>query len=76
MRKSRLLHVEVISGDQYPDLATVQAKALPGITSDLAESMRRLLADGFLINDNGRIIPNPAKVKRTADGWQLVKSDV
>lgn len=76
MKKTPPLHVEEISGDKFPDIATAHAKALPAIASDLAESMRRLLADGLLINDHGHIIPNPAKVQRTADGWQLIKSDV
>ena len=76
MRKAPSLHVEEISGNKFPDIATAHARALPAIASDLAESMRRLLADGLLINDNGRIIPNPAKVQRTADGWQLIESDV
>lgn len=63
MRQSPSYQVEQINGDKYPDLVTVQAKALPTIAADLAASMRRLLAEGWLINDNGRIIPNPERTQ-------------
>ena len=75
MRKSTLYQVEIIGGDKHTDLATAQAKALPTIAADLAESMRRLLADGWLINDNGRIIPNPEKVKKTVNGWRPINDE-
>lgn len=63
MRQSPSYQVETYSGKDYPDLATAQAKALPTIAADLAESMRRLLAEGWLVNDNGRIIPNPERIQ-------------
>jgi hypothetical protein len=63
VRKSPSYEVEINSGNAYPDLATAQAKALPTIAADLAESMRRLLAEGWLINDNGRIIPNSERIQ-------------
>ncbi len=63
MSKSTLYQVETYSGDKHPNLAAAQEKALPMIAADLAESMRRLLAEGWLINDNGRIIPNPERTK-------------
>ena len=63
-RKSPSIQVEQIGGDKYPDLATAQAKALPGIAADLAESVRRLLAEGWLVNDNGRIISNPERIQK------------
>jgi hypothetical protein len=62
MKKAPPLQVEEISGDQFPDLKAAQRAALPGIASDLAETIRRLLAEGWLVNENGRIIPNPEKV--------------
>jgi hypothetical protein len=64
MRKSPPLQVEEIPGDQFPDLGAAQRAALGGTASDLAETIRRLLADGWLINDNGRIIPNPERIQR------------
>jgi len=63
MKQSPSYQVENYSGNNYPDLITAQKKALPTLAADLAESMRRLLAEGWLINDNGRIIPNPERTQ-------------
>ena len=63
MRQSPSYQVEIYGGKDHPDLATAQAKALPTVAADIAESMRRLLAEGWLINDNGRIIPNPERTQ-------------
>lgn len=64
MQKPNVLQVEEISGNKFPSLEAAQRAALPGIAADLAETIRRLLADGWLINDNGRIIPNPNRKQR------------
>jgi hypothetical protein len=63
MRKSSPIQVKEISGDHYPNLVTAQDKAVKGIASDFAEIIKRLQADGLLINDNGRIIPNPERMQ-------------
>jgi len=42
---------------------SAQAKAAQNIASDFAVMIRRLLADGLLVNDNGRIIPNPERMQ-------------
>ena len=62
-RPSSPIQVKEISGDHYPDLVTAQAKAVQNIASDFAVMIRRLLADGLLVNDNGRIIPNPERMQ-------------
>ncbi len=64
MKKSPTLQVEEISGNKFPSLEAAQRAALPSIAADLAETMHRLLADGWLINENGRIIPNPERMQR------------
>ncbi len=64
MRKSPALHIEEMGGNRYPNLEAAQRAALPGLASDLAETVRRLLAEGWLINDNGRIIPNPERIQQ------------
>ncbi len=64
MRNSPTIQVEEIGGDHYPDLVTAQAQAVKNIASDFAEMIRRLLADGLLINDNGRIVPNPERIQQ------------
>ena len=64
MRKSSPIQVKEIGGDHYPDLVTAQAKAVKNIAADFAETIRRLMADGFLVNDNGRIIPNPERMQK------------
>lgn len=64
MRTSSPIQVKAISGDHYPDLVTAQAKAVKNIAADFAEMIRRLMADGILVNDNGRIIPNPERMQK------------
>ena len=62
-RPSSPIQVKEISGDHYPDLVSAQAKAAQNIASDFAVMIRRLLADGLLVNENGRIIPNPERMQ-------------
>jgi hypothetical protein len=63
--------VEQIDGQKSdPD---AKEKALQSVAFDFARSIQRLLADGWLINDNGRIVPNPERVEQTAGGWQLIQ---
>ena len=64
MKKPPALQVEEISGDQFPSLEAAQRAALADTASDIAETIRRLLADGWLIEDKGRIIPNPERIQR------------
>jgi hypothetical protein len=64
MRKSLPIQVKKIGGDHYPDLVTAQDKAVKNIAADFAEMIRRLMADGLLVNDNGRIIPNPERMQK------------
>ena len=59
MRKPPDLQVEEISGDQFPDLETAQSAALSLVADNLQSVIRDLLKRGVLVNDNGRIIPNP-----------------
>jgi hypothetical protein len=61
-KKTSALHIEAIGGNQFPSLEAAQNAALPSIASDLAETMRRLRADGILIERNGQIIPNPERI--------------
>ena len=59
MRKSPVLQIEEISGDQYPDLETAQAAALPLLADNLVSVIHDLLERGVLVNVNGKIIPSP-----------------
>ena len=59
MRKTPALHVEEIGGDKYASLEAARRAALPEIAASLQAVIRDLLARGVLINDNGKIIPNP-----------------
>ena len=62
-RKEPVYLLEEKPGDLYHDLATIQQQALDMLAGDLAESLRALLAMGLLIEKDGRIIPNPEKVR-------------
>ena len=64
MRQSHITHIHEISGDQFPDLARAQQAARAPLASALADVMRRMMADGLLVNDNGRIIPNPERMQK------------
>ena len=64
MKRPSALQLEQISGDRYPALETAQRAALKETAGDIVETVRRLLADGWLIECNGRIIPNPERCQR------------
>jgi len=51
--------LDEVSGTKYPDLTAAQQHSLAETASDLAATIRALLASGALVNQNGRIIPNP-----------------
>jgi hypothetical protein len=58
-RQSPVVSLEEISGTKYPDLAAAQRHSLAETASDLAATISALLSSGVLVNQNGRIIPNP-----------------
>jgi hypothetical protein len=64
MKKAPALQLEEISGDKFLSLEEAQRAALAGTASDLAETFRRLLADGWLIEREGQVIPNPERIQR------------
>jgi hypothetical protein len=63
-RKTPIITIEEKPGQKYPDLESAQLAALPSLAGELAETIRRLLAEGWLINDNERIIPNPERIHK------------
>ncbi len=64
MRQSSPIQVKEISGNNHPDLITAQTKAVKNIAADFATIIQRLQVDGLLVNDNGRIIPNPERIQK------------
>jgi hypothetical protein len=64
MKKAPALQIEEKSGDQFPDLETAQRAALPLVSANLQAVIRDLLERGELVNDNGKIIPNPKRYDR------------
>ena len=61
MRRSPDLQVEEISGNQYPDLKTVQDATLSQLANSLQSVIRDLLDRGDLVIKDGKIVPNPAR---------------
>lgn len=62
MRKPPVVQVEIISGDQFPDLETAQEAALPDIADSLQAVIQDLIDRGILINTDGKIIPQREQV--------------
>jgi hypothetical protein len=56
-RTSPDLTILELPGELYPSLATAQQAALKATARDLAAVLRSLLAEGILVQVNGRIIP-------------------
>jgi hypothetical protein len=61
MTRAKPFTLEECTGERYPDLATVQRLALSDLAADLAAIFKAMLATGELIQENGKIIPNPGK---------------
>ena len=62
-KKAPPISIEEMPGNQFPSLEAAQEAALSDVATDLAETMRRLLADGWLINQNGKIVPNIERIR-------------
>lgn len=62
-KKTPDMKIEIMPGAQFPDLESAQRAALPSIADDMAETMNRLLLEGWLIMVDGRIIPNPERIQ-------------
>ena len=60
-RKSPDLCIEEIPGDTYQSLVELQHTAKGALASDLAITLRSLLARGVLIVQDGKIQPNPQR---------------
>ena len=60
-RQPKPIAVEEHPGDQYADLGTAQRVALRPLASDLAATIRTLLAAGILIIRDGCIVPAGAE---------------
>ena len=56
-RKSPDLTIEEAPGDLYASLAAAQRAALKPTARDLAAILRSLLADGVLVQREGKIVP-------------------
>jgi hypothetical protein len=63
MRKSPPITISEIPGDQYKDLESAQRAAFSLLAENLGSVIRDLLERGDLIIVEGKIIPNPEKVK-------------
>jgi len=51
------------SGDHFPDLYTAQRAAVRPLAGDIVSTLRRLIADGVLVVNSGRVIVAEAKTK-------------
>jgi hypothetical protein len=60
-RKSKDLSLVEMPGSQFENLRAAQRNATHGLANSLAGTLRALLADGWLISIDGRIIPNPER---------------
>ena len=58
------LEVVEISGEKYPDIDSAFHAALPSMADDLADIIRRRVADGYYIVKDGKAIKNPERIKQ------------
>jgi|GEM_PF-962224 len=58
------LEVEIVPGDKYADLDSAWREALPTFADDLAATIRRLMADGYFIVKDGKLIRNPERIRQ------------
>lgn len=61
MRRPPPFTLEEQPGDRYSNLAEAQRAALPAMATDLAATIRALLAAGVLTVKDGCIIPTPQR---------------
>lgn len=54
MSKSSSLQVQEVGDNSYPDFVPAQSMAVKSMATDFAVIIKRLQADGLLININGR----------------------
>ena len=62
-RKAPTISIEVKAGDKYASLDEAFNVALPLIAHDMATTIQKLLEQGLLISQNGKIIPSRERVK-------------
>ncbi len=58
------LEVESMPGKQYTDIDSAWRAALPTLADDLAVTIRRLMADGYFIVKDGKLIRNPERIRQ------------
>ncbi len=64
-RKLPDLKIESVPGDKYADLDSAWRAALPSFAEDIAATIRRLVAEGYFIIKDGKIIRNPERTQDT-----------
>ncbi len=57
-RRTKAINVSEVPGNLYMDLQNAQKNATSALASDLAATMRGLLARGVLIVKDGKLQPN------------------
>jgi hypothetical protein len=58
------LEIESMPGKQYSDIDSAFCAALPTLANDLAVTIRRLVADGYFIVKDGKLIRNPERMRK------------
>jgi hypothetical protein len=56
-RKTPIITIEEVPGTKYPDLESAQLAALPNLSADLAETIKRMIESGALEIVNNQIRP-------------------
>ena len=57
------LQLEFVQGNQYENIDSAWRAALPSFADDLASTIRRLVADGYFMVKDGKLIRNPDRMK-------------
>lgn len=58
-RKTHPIHIEENGGEIYATITEVQDAMMSSLAAEIVANLRVLYAKGIMINENGKMIPDP-----------------
>lgn len=66
-RKTHPIHIEENGGEKYTTITEIQSATLSSLAAEIVANLRVLYAKGIMINDNGKMIPDPNRQNSTLE---------